>query len=193
MFSAAICYWSSRWWQHNSNRWKRRSTLHSWMSTTVSVRYFNRHVWSNLCIRVQQHNNVFSIRNIFELHWSAVKLQRRQSDVLVCAEDITLSHLKNIARSITSNHLTGTISSSIGQLTALSYLCDCKIYIRSQAYCSVTLRGLYSNQLTGTIHPSIAQLTALKHLCVVVEQLRCTHQPSQTLVLQSIDWNDTSH
>ena len=82
-------------------------------------------------------------------------------------------------RNLGSNQLNGTISTFIGQLTALNYLsvtitifsfalslCLCSCADDSTA-CEID-RYLYDNQLTGTISTFIGQLTALSQLSVTI-------------------------
>ena len=67
------------------------------------------------------------------------------------------------------NQLTGTIPSSLGSLTGLTYLCVRHAVGR---HCTVlrrlvcALSWLHSNQLSGTIPSSLGSLTGLLQLCV---------------------------
>ena len=64
-----------------------------------------------------------------------------------------------MTRCLHSNHLNGTIPSSLGNLTNLAWLyvcCSC-----TWCWCS---RDLHSNQLTGSIPPSLGNLTNLQFL-----------------------------
>ena len=72
------------------------------------------------------------------------------------------------------NQLSGTIPSSLGSLTGLTYLC-----VRRAAgrHCTVlrcpacAFSALYTNQLSGTIPSSLGSLTGLRKLCVCASAL----------------------
>jgi len=67
------------------------------------------------------------------------------------------------------NLLSGTIPSSLGNMTGLTYLCVRRAECR---FCTVlrhpacALSYLYSNQLSGTIPSNLGSLTRLLELCV---------------------------
>ena len=90
--------------------------------------------------------------------------------------------LCEIDRNLGNNQLIGTISTFIGQLTALTELL---VTITILSFCAVSLcscssaddssvcfvkidRQLYDNQLNGTIPSVIGQLTALEYLSVTI-------------------------
>ena len=68
-----------------------------------------------------------------------------------------------------NNQLLGTIPSSLGNLTALQFLCvrraDCCLCTALTRY-ACALSELDNNQLSGTIPSSLGNLTALQQLCV---------------------------
>lgn len=72
-------------------------------------------------------------------------------------------------RYLHANRLNGQIPSTIGQLTALTWLCvvalPFRLFIVGDAHhCCLAFRQLFNNQLTGEIPESFAQLTNLKRL-----------------------------
>jgi len=67
------------------------------------------------------------------------------------------------------NQLSGTIPSSLGNLTALTYLC---VRRAEGGHCTTlrrlacALSWLHNNQLSGTIPSSMGSLSVLRQLCV---------------------------
>ena len=67
------------------------------------------------------------------------------------------------------NQLSGTIPSSLGSLTALTYLCvrrDEGRRCTSLRRLTCALSWLHNNQLSGTIPSSLGSLNVLRQLCV---------------------------
>jgi hypothetical protein len=71
-------------------------------------------------------------------------------------------HLSWIARrTLSTNQFNGSIPTQIGQMTALTHLCDAEFVIDFRA-------SLTPNQFNGTIPTQIAQLTGLIYLYVAI-------------------------
>lgn len=88
--------------------------------------------------------------------------------------------------------LTGTIPSSIGSCTRLQYLC----VLFARLSCPVLIRGnprdFALNRLTGTIPPSIGSLTALNQQLYVRRVLSHCVRPHAHLNLRSMGSNQLS-
>ena len=79
------------------------------------------------------------------------------------------SRLPCALSSLNANQLSGTIPSSLGNMTGLLGLCVHRAECRHRTVLrrpTHALSYLYANQLSGTIPSSLGSLTRLKSLCV---------------------------
>jgi hypothetical protein len=116
-----------------------------------------------------QHNSMSSIRFDSEL-CSTGKMQWWQCHRIVRSMLVGKRNVGLIddCRQPTRFELTGTISPSIGLLTALTNLCVSLLLCWFLSHDAVRVgRNLFVNQLSGTLTSYIGQLTALTGLCVV--------------------------
>jgi hypothetical protein len=99
-------------------------------------------------------------------------------------------------RNITDQQLTGTISSSIGLLTALTRLCVRHFVVLiadSRSHCKQKhFRYLHNKQLSGALTSYIGRLTALNELCVVgLNDSFHLSWIAQDIGIESIQWHNS--
>jgi hypothetical protein len=127
--------------------------------------------------RMQQRDSVPAIHCDVKLCWLGVGLFWWQCHAVVRSRErcvVGLSDPCSPCRVMNGLQLTGSILSTIGQLTALAYLYLFALTFQSRAHASgFAHRDLSNNQLTNSIPTTIGELTALTVLYVFVLTLKC--------------------